>query len=59
MKNLSFFTHPHVVPNSYDWLSYVQHERRNYEQCPGHSSQSDYNQWRLKLLSFKMVEKAS
>ncbi len=32
MKILSLFTHPHVVPNLYEYLSYVEHKRRYFEE---------------------------
>uniref|UniRef100_A0A8C2KST0 Ring finger protein 141 n=1 Tax=Cyprinus carpio TaxID=7962 RepID=A0A8C2KST0_CYPCA len=31
IKNLSSFTHPHVVPNLYDLLTSVKHKRRDFE----------------------------
>ncbi len=27
MKMFSSFTHPHVIPNLYEFLSYVEHKR--------------------------------
>ncbi len=33
MKKLSSFTHPHVLPNLYEFLSYVEHKRRYFEEC--------------------------
>ncbi len=33
MKLLSSFTHPHVVSNLYEFLSYVEHKRRYFEEC--------------------------
>ncbi len=32
MKMLSSFTHPHVAPNLYEFLFYVKHERRYFEE---------------------------
>ncbi len=32
MKILSSFTHPHVIPNLYKFLSYVEHKRRYFEE---------------------------
>ncbi len=32
---LSLFTHSNVVSNLYDFLSYVEHERRYFEECRG------------------------
>ncbi len=32
MKMLSSFTHPHVIPNLYKFLSYVEHKRRYFEE---------------------------
>ncbi len=31
-QKLSSFTHPHVVPNLYEFLSYVKHKRRYFEE---------------------------
>ncbi len=33
MNILSSFTHPHVVLNLYEFLSYVEHKRRYFEEC--------------------------
>ncbi len=33
MKMLSSFTHPHVISNLYEFLSYVEHKRRYFEEC--------------------------
>ncbi len=32
MKMLSSFTYPHVVPNLYKFLSYVEHKRKYFEE---------------------------
>ncbi len=32
MKIVSSFTHPHVVPNLYEFLFYVEHKRRYFEE---------------------------
>ncbi len=38
MTILSSFTHPHVVPNLYKFLSYVDHKRRYFEEFGGENS---------------------
>ncbi len=30
MKSLSLYTHPHVIPNLYEFLSYVEHKKSLY-----------------------------
>ncbi len=50
MKMLSSFTHPHVVPNLYEFLSYAEHKRWYSEEF-----------WRTKQLlipiDFRSVER--
>jgi len=33
MKIVSSFTHPHVVPNLYEFLSSAEHKKRYFEEC--------------------------
>jgi len=40
--NLSSFTHPHIVPNQYNWLSSRENQSRNFEECCCRSFPSNY-----------------
>lgn len=53
MKILSNITHPHALLNLYGFLFSVQHKRRNSENCAGQSFLLNYNEWGLKLSSYK------
>jgi len=33
MEILSYFTHPQVVPNLYEFLCSVEHKRIHFEEC--------------------------
>ncbi len=59
MKILSWFTHPHAIPDVYDFLALAEHKQRLLEHY--HSSVGPYNvsEWVTKLWSFQKHIKAS
>lgn len=52
-KMIILSLHIHVIPNPYDFVSYVEHQSRSLAECSNYSIPYNYSEWRLRAVKLQ------